>query len=259
MAHYISINADLRSVEDVIAILQGLLTTSDVGIASICSFRNCKNGASWLLSGFAVETLIDRCLHVSGGNTARIYTLNEPQRNEEYLNQMAQIISRGNRKRESSPFETMKGNFTFIDRSINIIEHSMIRTWFQQAKVTSASAYLFARKGYLGARMPFRHRFIDKMFEPVMEVRLAKHPRAGFTFNLYSASRIWLKADYAPNLAPAHVADFSLRVLTHVVETSLLPLDLTDLAVGLSGSAFHSESGRLFGAFDRFRVTEQIR
>ena len=71
MANYMSISADLRTSEDMIAIIEALLSDTKIGIASICSFSQSKNAGQVVLIGIRCRVDIGQVFQVHARETFR--------------------------------------------------------------------------------------------------------------------------------------------------------------------------------------------
>ena len=255
MANYMSISADLRTSEDMIAIIEALLSDSKIGIASICSFSQSKNADKWFLSGYAVETILDKYSKFMRMKPPEITIVPDSNRNAEYLDQTKQTISERRKHSQFSPFETRRDEYTFIDQSLQTFNSSDIRTWINERNVARVFVYPFVTNIGTSTQFPFRHRFMDWRYEPVIEVCLTKHPKMGHVFSFYSASRVWLKKVFPPVFDSLLSADDNLRMLNQLAEHVLLPINSNELTIGLSGSVFHNESERIEKCFQKFIVS----
>ena len=255
MATYMSISADLRSSEDMIAIIEALLSYSKIGIASICSFSQSKNADKWFLSGYAVESILDRFSKFMRMKPSEIIIVPDSNRNAEYLVEIKQIISERRKYSEFSPFETRRDEYTFIDQSIQTFDSSEIRTWINERNVARVFVYLSVVNVGQNTEFPFRRRLLDWWYEPVIELCLTKHPKMGHLFSFYSASRVWLKKGLDSSFDGLPNADENLRTLSQLIEHVLLPIDVDDITFELSGSIFHDESERFEAYFRKFNIS----
>ena len=254
MANYMSISADLRTSEDMIAIIEALLSDTKIGIASICSFSQSKNADKWFLSGYAVESILDRFSKYMREKPSEITIVPDSNRNVEYLVEIKQIISERRKYSEFSPFETRKDEYTFIDQALQTFDSSGIRTWINERNVARVFVYPFVVNTGPSTQFPFRYRFMDWRYEPVIELCLTKHPKMGHVFSFYSDSRVWLKKGLDTSFDGLPNADENLRTLNQLAENVLLPIDSNELTIDLSGSVFHNESERIEKCFRRFNV-----
>lgn len=255
MANYMSISADLRASEDMIAIIEALLSDSKIGVASICSFSQSMNADKWFFSGYAVESILDRFSKFMRMKPAEITIVPDSNRNTEYLGEIKQSISEGRKHSEFSPFETRRDEYTFIDQCMQSFDLSAIRTWINQRNVARIFVYPFVVTTGSSAKFPFRYRFMDWRYEPVFDLCLTRHPKMGHVFSLYSASQIWLKKGLDPLFAGLPNADENLQTLSQLIERVLLPIDVYDITFDLSGSIFHDESERFEAYFQKFDVS----
>ncbi|MCY4064239.1 MAG: hypothetical protein OXG53_17850 [Chloroflexi bacterium] len=254
MATYMSISADLRTSEDMIAIIEALLSDSKIGIASICSFSQSKNADKWFLSGYAIESILGRFSKYMRMKPSEITIVPDSNRNVEYLVEIKQIITERRKHSEFSPFETRRGEYTFIDQSLQTFDLSGIRSWINERNVARVYVYPFVVNSGPSTQFPFRHRFVDWRYEPVIELCLTKHPKMGHVFSLYSSSQVWLERGFAPLFDGLPNADENLRTLNQLAEHVLPPINSNELTIGLSGSVFHDESERIEKCFRRFNV-----
>ena len=254
MATYMSISADLRSSEDMMAIIEALLSYSKIGIASICSFSQSKNTDKWFLAGYAVETILDRYSKFMRKKPSEITIVPDSNRNSEYLVEIMQIITERRKHGDFSPFETQRDEYTFIDQCMQTFDLSGIRTWINERNVARVFVYPFVVTTGSSTKFPFRYRFMDWRYEPVIDLCLTKHPKMGHVLSLYSASQIWLKKGHDPLFDGLPNADENLRTLNQLAEHVLLPINSNELTIGLSGSVFHNESERIEKCFRRFNV-----
>ncbi len=254
MAVYISIFANLRSAEDMMAVINALMHDDRFAVVSICSLAGSKVKPNWFLSGFGVESILDRFVKQVHGNSSEVTLAFDSHRNTEYLCRIKDLIAEGWRTKKVSPFERLGEDYTFIDSHMQTLDMSIIRNWIDERKVARIFIYPCVKSSEASFKFPFRHRFLDWGYRPIMEVTLTKHPRMGYAFDVYSASQIWLQNGIDPTYDGLPSADENLAILSQLVERALLPAGVQGIEIGLSNSAFHKEAKRIKEYFQRFNV-----
>ncbi len=258
MATYVSISADLPSAEDMIAIIDSLLQSKHFGVVSVCSYHFTKDVTELFLSGYGVETTLIQIKRWMQNTSSRVTAVAESNINSEYLFQIEQAIPEHITYEMTSPFERVTKEYTFINHHMQLLDLSTVRSWIDERKVARVFVYLCALNVAAPEEFPFRHRFLDWGYKPVIELELIKHPKMGFKFILYSASQVWLQNSFDPTYDGLPSADQNLRILGELVEYTLLPININDAIVSLSGSVFHNESDRFKHCMQQFNVSIEI-
>ena len=258
MALYISISANLRSSEDMIAVVDALMHDDRFAVVSICSLAGSKTKPKWFLSGYGVESILDRFDRYLHGSRSEVTLSFDSGRNKEYLRRIEELVAEGWRTKNVSPFERISEYYTFIDVHMQTYEKSVISNWIDEIKVARIFVYPCVKKRDSSFDFPFRHKFLDWGFRPTIEVTLTKHPKMGYAFNVYSASQIWLQNGMNPAYNGMPSADVKLTILSQLVERALLPTGVKDIDINLSNSAFHKEAERIRDFFQSFNVTVEL-
>lgn len=259
MALYISIFANLRSTEDMIGVINALMHDDRFAVVSICSLAGSKVKPKWFLSGYGVESILDSFVKQVHGNSSEVSLAFDSNRNTEYLCRIKELIAEGWITKKVSPFERLGEDYTFIDAHMQTFNMSIIRNWIDERKVARIFIYPCVKSSDSSIIFPFRHRFLEWGYRPIVEVTLTKHPNMGYAFDVYSASQIWLQNGIDPTYDGLPSADENLVILNQFVERALLAAGVQDIDIGLSNSAFHKEAERIKACFQRFNVVVEKR
>lgn len=251
---YISILAYLRSTDDMIAVIDALMHDELFAVVSICSLSGSKAKPKWFLSGYGVESILDRFVKQVHGDSPELKLAPDSGRNTEYLRRIKELIAEGWRTKKVSPFERLGTDYTFIDAHMQTFDMSIIRDWIDDRKVARIFVYPCVKNSDSSFKFPFRHKFLDWGYRPIMEVTLTKHPKIGYAFDVYSASQIWLQNGIDPAYDGLPSADENLAILRKLVERALHPAGVRDIDIDLSNSAFHKEAERIKEYFQSFNV-----